>query len=103
MILTNSITTRVSASSHKRSVAAYVGWKSAGIGTYDINEKSVNKTWLSETRSSISQTIGQGIGATFDLIRMHVMAGYRFLMRYYDSVSTAAALVSATLLILLKG
>ncbi|KAI8959977.1 hypothetical protein F5Y11DRAFT_285338 [Daldinia sp. FL1419] len=53
-----------------------------GIGTYDINEKSVNKTWLGEVRSSISQTIDQGIGTTFDA---HVMAGYRFLMRYYDS------------------
>ncbi|KAI1632301.1 hypothetical protein F4809DRAFT_628318 [Biscogniauxia mediterranea] len=52
-----------------------------GIGTYDINEKSANKTWLGEMRSSISQTIDQGIGTTFDA---HVMAGYRFLMRYYD-------------------
>lgn len=34
-------------------------------------------------RSSISQTIDQGIGTTFDA---HVMAGYRFLMRYYDTV-----------------
>lgn len=33
--------------------------------------------------SSISQTIDQGIGTTFDA---HLMAGYRFLMRYYDSV-----------------
>ncbi|KAI0596779.1 hypothetical protein F4775DRAFT_603202 [Biscogniauxia sp. FL1348] len=53
-----------------------------GIGTYDINEKSANKTWLGEMRSSISQTIDQGIGTTFDA---HVMAGYRFLMRYYDA------------------
>ncbi|WPH03724.1 Hypothetical protein R9X50_00660700 [Acrodontium crateriforme] len=52
-----------------------------GVGTYDINEKSVNKTWLGETRSSISQTIDQAIGTTFD---SHVMAGYRFLMRYYS-------------------
>ncbi|TEA13618.1 Uncharacterized protein C8034_v004432 [Colletotrichum sidae] len=53
-----------------------------GIGTYDINEKSVHKDWFSELRSSVSQTIDQGIGTTFDA---HVMAGYRFLMRYYDS------------------
>lgn len=33
--------------------------------------------------SSFSQTVDQGIGTTFDA---HVMAGYRFLMRYYDSV-----------------
>jgi uncharacterized protein (DUF2235 family) len=53
-----------------------------GIGTYDISDQSVNKTWLGEIRSSISQTIDQAIGTTFDA---HVMAGYRFLMRYYDS------------------
>lgn len=55
----------------------------AGIGTYDINEKSVNKSWLGEMRSNISQTLDQAIGTTFDA---HVMAGYRFLMRYYDTV-----------------
>ncbi|KAH6656788.1 hypothetical protein BKA67DRAFT_655097 [Truncatella angustata] len=53
-----------------------------GVDTYDINEKSVNKTWLGSIQSSISQTIDQGIGTTFDA---HVMAGYRFLMRYHDS------------------
>ncbi|KAK7422649.1 hypothetical protein QQX98_001437 [Neonectria punicea] len=53
-----------------------------GIGTYDPNETSVNKTWFAEMRSSISQTVDQGIGTTFDA---HVMSGYRFLMRYYDS------------------
>ncbi|KAI2623300.1 hypothetical protein GGR54DRAFT_46782 [Hypoxylon sp. NC1633] len=53
-----------------------------GIGTYDINEKSVNKTWFGEMQSSLSQTLDQGLGTTFDA---HVMAGYRFLMRYYDS------------------
>ncbi|KAK5700279.1 hypothetical protein LTS12_028431, partial [Elasticomyces elasticus] len=51
-----------------------------GVGTYDINEKSVNKTWLGEIRSSVSQTLDQAIGTTFD---HHVMAGYRFLMRYH--------------------
>ncbi|UNI17107.1 hypothetical protein JDV02_003483 [Purpureocillium takamizusanense] len=53
-----------------------------GIGTYDINERSINKTFLGEIQSSISQTIDQGIGTTFDA---HVIAGYRFLMRYYNS------------------
>ncbi|SPN98665.1 uncharacterized protein DNG_01710 [Cephalotrichum gorgonifer] len=53
-----------------------------GIGTYDIHEKTVNKSWWGEMCSSISQTIDQGVGTTFDA---HVMAGYRFLMRYYDS------------------
>ncbi|RYC60927.1 hypothetical protein CHU98_g5282 [Xylaria longipes] len=53
-----------------------------GIGTYDINETSVNKSWLGEMHSSIAMTIDQGIGNTFDA---HVMAGYRFLMKYYDT------------------
>ncbi|KAM4063964.1 alpha/beta hydrolase [Hirsutella rhossiliensis] len=53
-----------------------------GIGTYDINARSVNQPWLGELRSSISQLIDQGLGTTFDA---HVMAGYRFLMRFYDS------------------
>ncbi|KAI1152611.1 hypothetical protein F4825DRAFT_305184 [Nemania diffusa] len=53
-----------------------------GIGTYDINEKSVNKSWFGELHSSISMTIDQAIGNTFDA---HVMAGYRFLMKFYDT------------------
>ncbi|OTB05820.1 hypothetical protein M426DRAFT_72663 [Hypoxylon sp. CI-4A] len=53
-----------------------------GIGTYDINETSVNKSWFGEVRSSISQVVDQAVGTTFDA---HVMAGYRFLMRYYDT------------------
>jgi uncharacterized protein (DUF2235 family) len=57
----------------------------AGIGTYDINEQSVNKTFLGEFTSNISKTIDQGFGTTFDA---HVIAGYRFLMRYYEPVSS---------------
>ncbi|KAJ2993024.1 hypothetical protein NUW58_g1972 [Xylaria curta] len=53
-----------------------------GIGTYDVNEKSVNKSWFGEKRSAISMTIDQAIGTTFDA---HVMAGYRFLMKFYDT------------------
>ncbi|PHH81807.1 hypothetical protein CDD82_7792 [Ophiocordyceps australis] len=53
-----------------------------GIGTYDINDNSVNKGWFAQMRSSLSQTLDQGFGTTFDA---HVMAGYRFLMRYYQS------------------
>ncbi|KAI0415156.1 hypothetical protein F5X98DRAFT_347636 [Xylaria grammica] len=53
-----------------------------GIGTYDVNEKSVNKSWFGEMRSSVAMTIDQGIGNTFDT---HVMAGYRFLMKFYDT------------------
>ncbi|KYK62026.1 hypothetical protein DCS_03171 [Drechmeria coniospora] len=53
-----------------------------GVGTYDVNERSVHKSWYGELRSSISKTVDQAFGTTFDA---HVMAGYRFLMRYYDS------------------
>ncbi|KAJ3534010.1 hypothetical protein NM208_g7724 [Fusarium decemcellulare] len=52
-----------------------------GIGTYDVNETSINKGKLGEFRSKISKSIDQGFGTTFDA---HVMAGYRFLMRYYE-------------------
>ncbi|KAF4944381.1 hypothetical protein FSARC_14688 [Fusarium sarcochroum] len=52
-----------------------------GIGTYDINETSVNKTVFGEISSSVSKTLDQGFGITFDA---HVIAGYRFLMRYYE-------------------
>ncbi|KAF4956645.1 hypothetical protein FGADI_3634, partial [Fusarium gaditjirri] len=52
-----------------------------GIGTYDINEKSVNKGIFGELGSNISKTIDSGFGTTFDA---HVIAGYRFLMRYYE-------------------
>lgn len=45
---------------------------------------SVHKTRLGEIRSGFSQTIDQAIGTTFD---SHVMAGYRFLMRYYSTVN----------------
>ena len=43
----------------------------------------MNKTYLGEMRSSFSKTIDQGFGTTFDA---HVIAGYRFLMRYYETV-----------------
>jgi hypothetical protein len=44
----------------------------------------VNKGILGEFGSNISKTIDQGFGTTFDA---HVIAGYRFLMRYYETVS----------------
>ncbi|KAJ0297558.1 hypothetical protein COL516b_010605 [Colletotrichum fioriniae] len=53
-----------------------------GIGTYDVDDTSVNKSWVSEVRSNISQKIDMGFGTTFD---SHVIAGYRFLMRYYET------------------
>uniref|UniRef100_A0A4E9EEZ3 T6SS Phospholipase effector Tle1-like catalytic domain-containing protein n=1 Tax=Gibberella zeae TaxID=5518 RepID=A0A4E9EEZ3_GIBZA len=52
-----------------------------GIGTYDVDEKSVHKSTLGEIKSKVSKTIDQGFGTTFD---SHIMAGYRFLMRYYE-------------------
>lgn len=46
---------------------------------------TVHKSTLGRIRSGINQTIDQAIGTTFDA---HVMAGYRFLMRYYGTVRT---------------
>ena len=56
----------------------------AGIGTYSVDDKSVNKSPIGEVRSKVEMTIDQAVGTTFDA---HVIAGYRFLMRYYDPVS----------------
>ncbi|KAK3360501.1 hypothetical protein B0T25DRAFT_578420 [Lasiosphaeria hispida] len=53
-----------------------------GIGTYDVDATTVDQTLLGSIRSSIEQTMDQGFGSGFDA---HVLAGYRFLMRYYDS------------------
>ncbi|KAF5575896.1 hypothetical protein FPCIR_12913 [Fusarium pseudocircinatum] len=52
-----------------------------GIGTYDVNENSIHKTPIGEVRSRVSKAIDSGFGTTFDA---HIMAGYRFLMRYYE-------------------
>ena len=53
----------------------------AGIGTYVAGEASLNAGILGRFTRSISQTIDEGIGTTFD---QHVIAGYRFIMRYYS-------------------
>ncbi|TDZ33348.1 Uncharacterized protein C8035_v010879 [Colletotrichum spinosum] len=52
-----------------------------GIGTYDVNETSIQKSRLGEIKSKVTRAIDQGFGTTFD---SHVVAGYRFLMRYYE-------------------
>ena len=52
----------------------------AGIGTYTGDGSSVNQSWWGKTKSSFASTIDEGIATTFD---SHVIAGYRFLMRYY--------------------
>ncbi|MCJ1243570.1 hypothetical protein MMC30_000767 [Trapelia coarctata] len=51
-----------------------------GIGTYSGDGSSVNASWWGKLKQSISQTIDEGVATTFD---SHVIAGYRFLMRYY--------------------
>ncbi|EUC45321.1 hypothetical protein COCMIDRAFT_5426 [Bipolaris oryzae ATCC 44560] len=51
-----------------------------GIGTYNVDGGPVNKTFLGSIRSKISKTIDSGFATTFDA---HVIAGYRFIMRYY--------------------
>ncbi|KAL7952082.1 hypothetical protein V8C42DRAFT_339964 [Trichoderma barbatum] len=53
-----------------------------GIGTYGLNEESVNKSPLGEIRSALNKSIDMAVGTTFD---SHVLAGYRFLMRYYET------------------
>ncbi|EMD60601.1 hypothetical protein COCSADRAFT_345883 [Bipolaris sorokiniana ND90Pr] len=51
-----------------------------GIGTYNVDGGPVNKTFLGSIRSKISKTMDSGFATTFDA---HVIAGYRFIMRYY--------------------
>ncbi|KAK4185631.1 hypothetical protein QBC35DRAFT_503211 [Podospora australis] len=53
-----------------------------GIGTYDPESTTVDKSWLETTRDGIASAMDQGFGSGFD---HHVLAGYRFLMRYYSS------------------
>ncbi|KAI8300306.1 hypothetical protein K4K61_009846 [Colletotrichum sp. SAR11_59] len=55
----------------------------AGIGTYDVKEKTVHKSSFGEMKSSFWKMVDQGLGTTFDA---HVIAGYRFLMQYYAPV-----------------
>lgn len=67
----------------KTSEDTTIDMMAAGIGTYDVNETSINKTVFGELKSNLLQTVDQGFGTTFDA---HVVAGYRFLMRYYETV-----------------
>jgi len=53
----------------------------AGIGTYTTNSKdSVNESPFGKIKSWFTRLIDQGFGTSLD---SHVIAGYRFLMRYY--------------------
>ena len=54
----------------------------AGIGTYSATPASVNQGGLAGLRSKISATLDEGLATSFDA---HVIAGYRFLMRYYGA------------------
>ena len=51
----------------------------AGIGTYTA-EGSVNQNLFGRIKTSITETVDAGLATSFDA---HVIAGYRFLMRYY--------------------
>ncbi|CAN9080060.1 unnamed protein product [Alternaria alternata] len=51
-----------------------------GIGTYSADGGPINKYSIGNIKSKISQTIDSGFATTFDA---HVIAGYRFIMRYY--------------------
>ncbi|KAL1799675.1 hypothetical protein ACET3X_000017 [Alternaria dauci] len=51
-----------------------------GIGTYSVDGGPINKTFFGSIKSKISRTIDSGFATTFDA---HVIAGYRFIMRYY--------------------
>ncbi|KAH9237114.1 hypothetical protein K456DRAFT_1781146, partial [Colletotrichum gloeosporioides 23] len=53
-----------------------------GIGTYSVNEKTVHKNGFQEAWSKVEKKIDEGFASTFDA---HIMAGYRFLMRYYEA------------------
>ncbi|MCJ1426410.1 hypothetical protein MMC29_004313 [Sticta canariensis] len=55
-----------------------------GIGTYSAGEESLNAGLWGRFKRSISQVIDQAVGTTFD---SHVIAGYRFVMRYYTEGS----------------
>lgn len=47
----------------------------------------MDQSYWESFKSNIETTLDQGFGTGFD---HHVLAGYRFLMRYYDSVPTHA-------------
>lgn len=53
----------------------------AGIGTYTAGG-AVNLSFFGRIKKSISQTIDSGVAISFET---HVIAGYRFLMRYYGA------------------
>ncbi|KAF5587005.1 carboxy-cis cis-muconate cyclase [Fusarium subglutinans] len=52
----------------------------SAVAHLDLENGPANVTPIGEVRSRVSEAIDSGFGTTFDA---HIMAGYRFLMRYY--------------------
>ncbi|KAF8540123.1 hypothetical protein BDD12DRAFT_777466 [Trichophaea hybrida] len=63
-----------------RSAKGQFHYYQPGIGTYSASEGSINAGIFGSIKRWFSQMVDQGIGTTFD---HHVMAGYKFVMRYY--------------------
>ena len=53
----------------------------AGIGTYSTDNTSLNLGLWGRIKRWWAETLDEGVGTTFD---QHVIAGYRFAMRYYN-------------------
>ena len=53
----------------------------AGIGTYTTDASSLNLGLWGSFKRRWTETLDEGLGTTFD---QHVIAGYRFAMRYYN-------------------
>lgn len=71
----------------------------AGIGTYTTGEGSSLEPGLwGRFKNSLAIAIDQAIGTTFE---HHVVAGYRFLMRYYgkdDQVQLSSTAITSKVL-----
>ncbi|KAL2062511.1 hypothetical protein VTL71DRAFT_6777 [Oculimacula yallundae] len=52
-----------------------------GIGTYSEGDHSKPQTYIAALRANLSAVVDQAVGTSFV---DHVIAGYRFLMRYYQ-------------------
>lgn len=80
---TNSIITNVSCPLSLLFVYFYLNTWAAGIGTYikgQGNSATRGKT-LAKMKSGIITTVDQAVGTSF---QQHVLAGYHFVMRYYQ-------------------
>ena len=64
-----------------RASCLYLCDSTAGIGTYYVGTASLAHKLFGGFREKLSQVLDQAIGHTFD---QHVIAGYRFIMRFYD-------------------